>query len=89
MPDHRTPTRRQLLAAAGVAAAAAAGLSGCAEAAHRDPVAASGDETLARETARASAGLLAAYFPAHVVAWLERKDSAHPRINGTHTTKTA
>jgi hypothetical protein len=61
VPDHRTPTRRQLLAAAGVAAAAAAGLSGCAEAAHRDPAAATGDETLARQTARASAGLLAAY----------------------------
>jgi hypothetical protein len=28
---------------------------------------------------------LAAYFPAHVVAWLESKDSAHPRINVVHT----
>ena len=61
MPDHRTPTRRQLLAAAGVAAAAAAGLPGCAEVAHHDPAAATGDEALAREAARASAGLLSAY----------------------------
>jgi len=61
VPDHRTPTRRQLLAAAGVVAAAAAALPGCAEVAHHDPAAATGDEALAREAAVASAGLLAAY----------------------------
>ena len=65
MPDHRTPTRRQLLAAAAVVAGTAAvggpALSGCAAGAGQPAAAPSGDTALARRTARESAELLAAY----------------------------
>ena len=53
MPDHRTPTRRQLLAAAGVAVAA--GVSGCAEAA-RDSGSDRGEHSRVRERTGGSTG---------------------------------
>jgi hypothetical protein len=67
VPDQRTPTRRQLLAAVGTVAVAGVALPGCASPPGRSPATDPGDApdtadtALARRAAQASAGLVAAY----------------------------